>query len=160
MRGWGTAIILIFFLIPGPAGSEIYTWVDDQGVQYFTTTLESIPEPYRSKAQWLPTPVSPPAPPEMTPSPPQKRPIKIPFTAGSAVTVSAKINGAGPITLILDTGSDRTLVAPSALRRLGILRVVSEEPGVMGITSVVFLSGFSRSIGIPPMFHFKLVLCT
>ena len=42
----------------------------------------------------------------------------------------------------------------SRSNRLGLLQVESEEPGVIGMTSVVFLSGFSRSIGIPPMFHF------
>jgi predicted aspartyl protease len=54
---------------------------------------------------------------------------KIPFTPGLPVLVNAKINGAGPITLILDTGSDRTLVAPAALQGLGI----STENGPRGI---------------------------
>jgi predicted aspartyl protease len=36
------------------------------------------------------------------------------------VLVSVRINDSGPITLILDTGADRTMVAPSALSRLGI----------------------------------------
>jgi len=115
------ALILICCLfLSKPASADIYYWVDDQGTQYYTTRLESIPEPYRSNAQQLSLPTSPPVPPELTPNLPQKSLIKILFTLGSPILVNTKINGAGPITLILDTGSDRTLVAPSALSNLGI----------------------------------------
>ena len=129
MRGWTAALILISAFFPGLAAADIYYWVDDRGTQYYTTRLESIPEPYRSKAQLLPLPTSPPAPPELERSPSPKGLTKIPFTPGLPVLVSAKINGAGPITLILDTGSDRTLVAPAALHKLGI----STENGPRGI---------------------------
>jgi hypothetical protein len=129
MRGWTAALILICALFPGLALADIYHWVDDRGTQHYTTRFESIPEPYRSKAQLLPLPVSPPAPPELDRSPMPKGLTKIPFTPGLPVLVSAKVNGAGPITLILDTGSDRTLVAPEALQRLGI----STENGPRGI---------------------------
>lgn len=121
MRDWKTALILMcYLLLSKPALADIYYWVDDQGTQYYTTRLESIPEPYRSKAQQLILPTSPPVPPEITPNPPRKSLIKISFTPGSPILISAKINGAGPITLILDTGSNGTLVAPSALLKLGI----------------------------------------
>ena len=120
MRPWTIAFILIFILLPGLALGDIYYWMDDQGTQHYTTRLESIPEPYRSKAIPLPLPTSPPVPPEITPRPSPKGLTKIPFTPGSPVLVSVKINGGGPITLILDTGADRTMVAPAALSRLGI----------------------------------------
>ena len=139
MRGWTTALILIFVLLPGLVLADIYYWVDDQGVQYYTTRLESIPEPYRSNAQLLPLPTSPPMLPELTPNPPQKGLTKIPFTPGSPVLVSAKINGAGPITLILDTGSDRTLVAPSALLRLGISTENAARGILKGVTGASYV---------------------
>jgi hypothetical protein len=120
MRLWTIAFILIFMLLPALALGDIYYWMDDQGTQHYTTRLESIPEPYRSKAIPLSLPTSPPVPPEVTPRSSPKGFTKIPFTPGSPVLVSAKINGSGPITLILDTGADRTMVAPSALSRLGI----------------------------------------
>ena len=120
MRHWTAGLILIFVLIPGLAVPEIYNWVDDQGVQYYTTRFESIPEPYRPNAHRLPTITSPPTPPELQSDPSPSGFAKIPFTPGSPVLVIAKINGAGPVTLILDTGSDRTLVAPSVLSKLGI----------------------------------------
>ncbi|MBI5966293.1 MAG: clan AA aspartic protease [Deltaproteobacteria bacterium] len=139
MRGWTTGLILIFVLLPGLALADIYYWVDDQGTQYYTTSLDSIPEPYRSKAIPLPLPKSPPAPPELTPYPAQKRLTKIPFRPGSPVLVSAKINSAGPVTLILDTGSDRTLVAPSALSRLGISTENAPRGILKGVTGASYV---------------------
>ncbi len=121
MRNWKTALLLVcslFFF--KPALADIYYWVDDQGTQHYTTGLESIPEAYRSKAQQLSLPTSPPLPPELTPNPSRKSIINISFKPGSPILVSAKINGNGPITMILDTGADRTLVAPSTLSSLGV----------------------------------------
>jgi hypothetical protein len=134
MRSWTTVFILISILIPGGAWAEIYYWIDDQGIQYYTTSPESIPEPYRSKAQPLSLPTSPPVPPELTSTPPPKGIIKIPFHAGEPVLVRAKINGAGPLTLILDTGADRTLVRLSALRDLGIANESTARFVVRGVT--------------------------
>jgi hypothetical protein len=139
MRGWTTASILICVFLPGLALADIYYWVDDQGIQYYTTRLESIPEPYRSKALLLPLPTSPPAPPELERSASPKGLTKIPFTPGLPVLVSAKINGAGPITLILDTGSDRTLVAPAALQRLGISTENAPRGILKGVTGMSYV---------------------
>jgi len=126
--------MLISLFIPRVALAEIYYWVDDQGTQYYTTSLESIPEPYRSNAQLLSLPASPPVPPELRSSPSPKGLIKIPFSPGSPVLVSARINGAGPITLILDTGADRTLVRLSALRKLGISNENKTRVVLKGVT--------------------------
>jgi hypothetical protein len=134
MRSWTTAFILISILIPGAALAEIYYWIDDQGIQYYTTNPESIPEPYRSGAQALSLPTSPPVPPELTSTPPPKGIIKIPFHPDSPVLVSAKINGAGPLTLILDTGADRTLIRLSALRKLGIANENTTRLVLRGVT--------------------------
>ena len=138
MRGWALGLLFISVLLPGLASADIYYWVDDQGTQYYTTRLESIPEPYRSKAVALPLPTSPPVPPEITPRPPQKGLTKIPFTPGSPVLLSVKINGNGPITLILDTGADRTMVAPSALSRVGISFENSLRGVVRGVTGASY----------------------
>src|SRR5512143_946184 len=128
MRGW-KAIFILMCIFPGLALADIYFWVDDQGTQHYTTRPEDISEPYRSQAQHLSLPTSPPAPPELERTPSPNGISKISFTPGLPVLVSAKINGTGPITLILDTGSDRTVVAPAALQRLGI----SVENGPRGI---------------------------
>ncbi len=141
MRGWVWALTLTFMLFPAVALSEIYYWVDDNGIQNYTTRLESIPEPYRSKAQALSLPTSPPAPPELQSSSPKNVTTTVPFTQGSAVRVSARINGAGPITLILDTGADRTLVSPSALERLGIPIESASRVVLKGVTGVGYGDG-------------------
>ena len=144
MRLWTIAFILIFMLLPGLAGGDIYYWVDDQGTQYYTTRLESIPEPYRSKAVPLSLPISPPVPPEITPRPSLKGVTKISFTPGSPVLVSVKINGAGPVTLILDTGAERTLVTPSALSRLGI----SFENALRGVLKGVTGASYTEALWV------------
>ncbi len=138
MRRWTIALILICMLLHGPALADVYYWVDDQGTQYYTTRLESIPEPYRSRALLLPLPTSPPAPPELERSPSPRGLTKIPFTPGFPVLVSARINGAGPITLVLDTGSDRTLVAPAALQRLGISTENAPRAVIKGVTGMSY----------------------
>ena len=139
MRGWAAAFILICILFPGLALADIYYWVDGQGTQHYTTRPESIPDPYRSKARLLPLPVSPPAPPELERSPSPKGLTKIPFTPGLPVLVSVKINGAGPITLILDTGADRTMVAPEALQRLGISTGNGPRGILKGVTGASYV---------------------
>ncbi len=120
MRCWIILIVLICLLFPAAGLSEIYFWVDDQGIQNYTARLESVPEEYRSKAQQLSLPPIPPAPPEMKPGPPSKDLTRIPFSPGSPVLVNAKINGQGPIRLILDTGAERTIVLPSIQSKLGL----------------------------------------
>jgi hypothetical protein len=138
MRPWMIAFFLIFMLLPAQALGDIYYWVDDQGTQHYTTRLESIPESYRSKAIPLSLPTSPPVPPEITPRSSPTGVTKISFMHGSPVLVSAKINGSGPITLILDTGADRTMVAPSALSRLGISFENALRGEVRGVTGVSY----------------------
>ncbi len=136
MRGWTRAFILFFIFVPTLALSDIYYWVDDQGTRNYTTSLESIPERFRSNAERLSLPTSPPTPPEMQSSTSQKVLTKVPFTPGSPVLVSARINGAGPITLILDTGSDRTLVSPSILEKLGISIENASRAMLKGVTGM------------------------
>jgi len=138
MSFWSKGFILIALLIPGLALGEIYYWVDDQGTQYYTTRIENIPEPYRDRAQPLSLPTSPPVPPERTAIPPQKKLVKIPFNPGSPVMVSAKINGTGPLNLILDTGADRTLIRLSALMKLGISLENASGVVLSGVTGKTY----------------------
>jgi hypothetical protein len=130
---WAQAFLLIL-LLAGPAWAEIHHWVDDQGTQHYTTDPEKIPDRYRSRAQTLSLPPSPPAPPELTPVGPSKKVIQVPFKPGSSVLVSAKINGAGPVPLILDTGADRTLITSSAFANLGVSAEKSVPVYLQGVT--------------------------
>jgi hypothetical protein len=137
-------VILIFMLLPTLASGDIYYWIDDQGTQHYNTSLESIPESYRSKATPLSLPTSPPVPPEVTPRSSPTGVTKVSFTPGSPVLVSAKINGSGPIILILDTGADRTMVAPSALSRLGI----SFENALRGVVRGVTGASYAEAVWV------------
>jgi hypothetical protein len=119
-------------LLPGAAGAQMYRWVDDRGSVHYSEGIDSVPERYRARAvalpyQKLPTP-EPKAP---EPSPGITR---IPFTPGSPIRVNAKINGAGPVTLLLDTGADRTVVAPLPLWRLGISTRSAQRGEITGVT--------------------------
>ena len=120
MRHWMITAILICLFFPEAGFSDIYYWVDDQGIQNYTATLESVPEEYRSKVQQLSLPLAPLAPPELNPNPPSNGPTRIPFSPGSPVLVDAKINGLGPFRLILDTGAEGTIISPSVQSRLGL----------------------------------------
>ena len=76
----------------------------------------------------------------------------IAFTPGAPILVSARINGGSPITLVLETGADRTLVAPAVLARLGIaLPNPLEAPirGVAGPIQADLVSIRSRSSRAP-----------
>jgi predicted aspartyl protease len=127
-------LILILMFTPALAFSEIYYWIDDQGVQNYTTRLESIPEPYRSRAQTLSVPAPPSEPQQYQSGSVQQEVLKVPFTPGSSITVNARVNGAGPITLILDTGSDRTLITPSGLQKLGLSTENAGRAILQGVT--------------------------
>jgi hypothetical protein len=44
-------IIFIFFLITQLSFAEVYRWVDEKGVVYFTDDITLVPEKYRPKAE-------------------------------------------------------------------------------------------------------------
>jgi len=97
------------------ARAQVYRWVDEQGTIHFSSGLERVPERHRGGARPLQGAVDEPAP-----GVSGSGLARIAFTPGAPILVSVRINGAGPVTLVLDTGADRTLVAPAALRAVGI----------------------------------------
>ncbi|MBI3031739.1 MAG: retroviral-like aspartic protease family protein [Candidatus Rokubacteria bacterium] len=126
---WAGFVLLLITLLPAAAWAQMYQWEDEQGTVHYTNELQSVPEPYRSGARFVPA--SPMAPPAVAPA---QGITRIPFTPGSPILVSARINGAGPVTLILDTGADRTLLTPMALWRLGISTAGAPRAEIKGVT--------------------------
>jgi hypothetical protein len=125
----GLAAILLFF--PALGSAQVYRWEDD-GALHFTNTYDRVPESQRPQVG-PPLPV----PPEPVASPvvPSSTAItKIPYTPGSPIFVNASIGGAGSVTLVLDTGADRTMVSPAALGRLGIGVADGSPAQIKGVT--------------------------
>ncbi len=129
------ALIGVAVIIPGLGSGQIYHWADEKGVQYYTTDFDSIPQAYRPVARSLP--VAP--PPELPVISPPETVTRIPILPGSPILVSARINGTGSVTLILDTGSDHTLVTPSVLRRLGVSAESPQRGVIKGVTGTSYV---------------------
>ena len=128
----GAAVGLgIALLLPALGWAQVYRW-EDEGTLHFTNTFDRIPEPLRSQLG-PPPPVSANRADELAPALSETI-TRIPYTPGSPIFVSAHIGGAGPVTLILDTGADRTMVSPEALGRLGIATADAPLAQIRGVT--------------------------
>ncbi len=137
MRAGAAAGLGIVLLLPAVGLAQVYRWEDQRGTLHYTNTPETIPESYRSQVGPLPpAPVSA-AKAEVVAPPALARPVaitRIPYTPGDPIFVSARIGGTGPLTLILDTGADRTMVAPQALWKLGISTANAPRAEIRGVT--------------------------
>ncbi|MBI2467812.1 MAG: aspartyl protease family protein [Candidatus Rokubacteria bacterium] len=134
MRYRAALILTLSLLLPQPSLAQLYRWTDEQGTVHYTADPDRIPEAYRAGVRVLPVPAAPAAPPAPEPSAPSAGVARISFTPGFPILVSARINGTGPVTLILDTGSDRTVVSPAALGGLGIPIGSGTRAGIKGVT--------------------------
>jgi len=135
MRVGAIAALGLVLIFPAPALPQVYRWEDERGTVYYTNTPERVPESQRPQID--PSALPPPAAADpIVPSAlaPSAAVTRIPFAPGEAILVSARIGGAGPLTLILDTGADRTMVAPAALSRLGIALVDGARAEIRGVT--------------------------
>jgi Aspartyl protease/Domain of unknown function (DUF4124) len=135
----GAAGLAVVLLVPALALAEVYRWEDEQGTIYYTNAPEQIPAPYR--ARFGPIPPRPPSPPVETRAAAVSSSgaiTRIPYTPGAPILVSASIGGAGPLTLILDTGADRTLITPQALGRLGIATADGPRTEIRGVTGASY----------------------
>ena len=123
-----------------PAGAQIYRWQDERGTVHYTNAPDRLPGSYRIEVDPAPLPVTTPAASaEPAPEPrilPGASVTRIPFTPGEPILVSARIGGGGPVTLLLDTGADRTIVAPQVLWRLGISTLSAPRAEIKGVTGL------------------------
>ena len=112
-----------------PALAELYKWADAEGVVYYTSDLASIPPAFRDSATPISTPQARPA------QPAKSEPASLRVTPGAPITAEARLNGV-PLTLIVDTGADRTVIAPEVLERAGLGGQGGRTVQVVGITGV------------------------
>ena len=135
---------------------SVYRWVDDDGTLNYASGLDRVPERHRGSAELVPV-----SPSEVV-APPAAVVSHLSFVPGAPILVSARIGGAGPITLLLDTGADRTLVSPAALHALGLLAEPAGRARIKGVAGgaeadVVWVSslevGNARTGPLPIIAH-------
>jgi predicted aspartyl protease len=123
------AVVLVL-AAAAPAAAALYRWTAADGTIHYTSDPESIPEARRAAAVEIGHPAARPAPPPPAPAPPG---VVVPFVRGGAVVVDARLNGV-PLRLLLDTGADRTVIAPGALARAGIDGARGAPVRITGVT--------------------------
>ncbi len=139
MRAGVAAGLGVVLLVPALGLAQVYRWEDQGGTVYYTNSPERIPESHRSRlGPFPPVPVSPAEADEIGPAPsaPSVAITRIPYMPGEPILVSASIGGTGSLTLILDTGADRTMVTPHALWKLGIATADAPRAEIRGVTGV------------------------
>ncbi len=127
-------VLLATALTAVPAAAELYRWTDAEGTVHYTADLESIPPAARGSAQALGSPRAP----DASPAEPAG-PVAIPAPRGAPVTVAAHLNGVA-LTLIVDTGAERTVISPAALARAGFASEPSQSVRIVGATGVATAS--------------------
>ena len=116
----GVVVLIIAVILSAlPAAAQTYRWTDDRGNPHYAQGLDSIPERFRATATRLLYQNAPAAVPAPEAGGATGDTV-IPFTPGQRIYVDARINGSGSARLILDTGADRTVIAPRALIAAGV----------------------------------------
>jgi hypothetical protein len=158
-------VSLVVLGFASPAAAQLYTWTDDNGTTYYTADPWAVPPQYRPDD----IPLLPPEPPILQaeiPSVPAPIPAPTPattggrssanaggsgtvveFTPGDPIIVTARLNGV-PVSLLLDTGADRTLLSPAAVARAGYSRMVVQGPSAVRILGVTG-SAFASQVTVP-----------
>ncbi len=130
----GVVLVVSIVGLAAPARAQTLRWSDDQGNIHYSEGIDSVPERFRSRATRLlmpnaPTAVAAPV------TPGESNETVITFEPGKRIYVNARINGSGAARLILDTGADRTVIAPRALAAAGISnRSASASGQIRGAT--------------------------
>lgn len=132
-----------------PAIAELYKWTDQRGIVYYTNERLLIPVAFREKARDIGAPQArAPEPRAPEPRPAEPRPAgggtEIPYTSGAPIVTSVRLNGV-PMTLILDTGADRTIVSPDAMARAGFDGEQSRQVNIIGVAG----SAAAREVTVP-----------
>ncbi len=135
MRAAGLALfVLATWCVATPAAADLYRWIDAEGIIHYTADIESIPPAARASAQVLAHPQ-----PRAEPPPSPSAPAVIPATRGAPVTVGVRLNGVA-LTLIVDTGADRTVISPAALERAGFAGEAGQPVRIVGATGMATAS--------------------
>lgn len=137
------ALVAALGVCASPAAAEIYRWIDDGGHAHYGEGLDSVPERFRARATPLGLRNAPAS------SSPQSAfregtsgQTSIRYTPGERIMVAARINGSHSVRLLLDTGADRTLIAPRALVASGVsLAREGVRGAITGVTGTAEVQG-------------------
>ena len=119
------------------AAAPIYRWVDELGVPHYAEGLDGVPERHRAGATPLGFRNAPavPATPETSARTVPTGGTVIRYAPGQRIMVDVRINGAASARLVLDTGADRTIINPRALRAAGVSLTKPVATGqIVGVT--------------------------
>jgi hypothetical protein len=130
-------VVIAALLLPaGPASPQVYRWEED-GTLYFSNEPERAPGTPPSIVT-LPDADAVDSDPQPAPAEPvanSRALTRIAFSPGTPIVVSARVSdSSASISLILDTGADRTVIAPQALWRLGISTLNAPRAEIKGVT--------------------------
>lgn len=126
-----------------PAAAQLYQWTEEDGIPRYTNDRESIPPAYREGAREIGSPQArPPEPGE--PEPPADDPSVIPIAGSGPIRTKVSVNGVG-LTLVLDTGADRTVISPAALARTGLELESARAVNIVGVTG----TAAAREVTVP-----------
>jgi len=114
--------------VDASAAAALYRWTDAEGTVHYTADLASIPPAFRDSATLLNAPQARPIPP-----PAANEPVALKVTPGAPVTIEARLNGVA-LTLIVDTGADRTVISPEVIERAGLAGGPARPVQVIGVT--------------------------
>lgn len=123
------AIVVALLLVLGlaaPTTAQVYRWTDDDGVIHLTTDASRIPAAQRDKVDVLEA-----SPRETVESPRSAGSVRA--APGSAIFADAHLNGV-PLTLLVDTGAERTVIAPAVLARAGFDLTQGRQVQLRGVT--------------------------
>jgi Aspartyl protease len=95
---------------------------------HYTGDLAAIPPEFRDSAELLNAPQPRPIPPPVT-----NESVGLKVTPGAPITIEARLNGVS-LTLIVDTGADRTVISPEAIERAGLGGQEGRTIQVIGVT--------------------------
>lgn len=126
-RGVAVGALVLAAIGAAPAAAQVYQWTDSAGVSHYTTNPDSIPDEFLPDVRIIDAS----RPPGEAPAAPAGS--TIPLTSGSPIMVAALLNGVA-LTLMLDTGADRTMLAPAALARAGVETATGRRVRVIGVS--------------------------
>jgi hypothetical protein len=137
-------VVTVFLAFVGRAAADIYKWTDDSGHSHYVESIDSVPEQYRGRAVALGLRNAPASPTETAAAGGQGSSggTTIRYTPGERIMVDARVNGSHSVRLLLDTGADRTLIAPRALVAAGVSLVRGGVKGsILGVTGRAEVQG-------------------